>query len=120
MEIQLEFNSNFNGKPVGSIVNPVEIPIIYHWKFTAVTALHGLSENRNKASQPYETFCTLSLHQNTHLGSKKTKKANTYTGTPSKAEFLILCSIHAMKWPLVTAVNFNNIHLKYQWKSIGN
>ena len=27
------FNSNFNGIPVGSIVNPVEISIIYQWKF---------------------------------------------------------------------------------------
>ena len=26
--------------------------------------------NRNEASQPYETFCTLSLHQNTPLGPK--------------------------------------------------
>ena len=28
LEVHLEFNSNFNGIPVGSIVNPVEISMI--------------------------------------------------------------------------------------------
>ena len=36
---------------------------------TAVTALDGLSDTRAK-SQPYETFCTLSLHQNAPLDPK--------------------------------------------------
>ena len=30
--------------------------------------------NRNQASQPYETFCTLTRHPNTPLGPKKPKK----------------------------------------------
>ena len=33
LEIQLEFDSNFNGLPLGSIVNPVEISMIYQLKF---------------------------------------------------------------------------------------
>ena len=41
LEIQLEFNRNFNGIPVGSIVNPVEISIIYQWEFQ-------WNANRNK------------------------------------------------------------------------
>ena len=40
MEIHWTFNSYFNGIPVGSIVNPVKISIIYQLKFQS-------NDNRN-------------------------------------------------------------------------
>ena len=33
LEIQLDYNSNFNGIPVGLIINPIEISTIYQLKF---------------------------------------------------------------------------------------
>ena len=78
--------------------------------------LDGLSENRKivtraKSQRSNPTLCNflhIVLEPKYTFG---TKKANT--GTPPKAEFLILYfarSIHPIKWPPVTAV-----HLNPQW-----
>ena len=56
--------------------------------------------NRNGASQPYETFCTLTRHPNTPLGPKKPKKANT--GTPSKKVLF-----QKMRWKRMKEYSFD-------------
>ena len=59
----------------------------YYWRDACSTMVHHCQRadfkesskllrvtNRNGASQPYETFCTLTRHPNTPLGPKKPKK----------------------------------------------
>ena len=90
----------------------------YYWRDARSTMVHRCQRadfkessklargpNRNGASQPYETFCTLTRHPNTPLGPKKAQKA--HTGTPSKKVLF-----QKMRWKCMKMRSFNLAMLK--------
>ena len=61
--------------PVRHTIISIEMPqLLPHWMDWVKIVKFPCVGNRNQAWEPYETFCTLSWHQNTPLGPKRPKR----------------------------------------------
>ena len=134
LELQLEFNSNFNGIPVWSILNQVEISIIIQWKFQWNTNRNWLEIQLKFNEIPMEIHWKSSWNFNWIPIEIHCKSSWILNEIPMETNWIPVVSIvnpveisMIWKWKYQWNSNrncseiqlkFNEIPMKINWKSI--